>query len=262
MAMKTNKVIGVISIKGGVGKTTLVSNLGTALAKQFNKKVLLVDGNITAPNLGLHLGILDSDHTLHDVIYNHAPIRKAIHKSEHGFDVITSSLAPKKSQQGRINPYKLHNRLSQVKQDYDFIIIDSSPNLNEEMLSTMIASDELLVVTSPDYPTLSCTMHAIKVAKERKTAIAGLVLNKVRDKKFELSVDDIENTTGAPVLSVIKDDVKVLEALSKTTPSAVHSPKKDSSIAYNLLAARLAKEDYQDPRFMSRLKRAFKKKKK
>ena len=99
--MKTNKVIGVISIKGGVGKTTVVSNLGTALAKQFNKKVLLVDGNITAPNLGLHLGVLDSKHTLHDVLYNHVPIRDAICESGHGFDVLTSSLAPTKKQQGR-----------------------------------------------------------------------------------------------------------------------------------------------------------------
>jgi septum site-determining protein MinD len=203
--------------------------------------------------------MLDSKHTLHDVLYNHAPIRDAICESGHGFDVLTSSLAPTKKQQGRINPYKLHNRISQIKRDYDFIIIDSSPNLNDEMLSTMIASDELLVVTSPDYPTLSCTMNAIKVAKEKKTPIAGLVLNKVRDKKFELSAKDIEDTTGVPVLSVINDDVKVLEALSKTTPAAACAPKRKFSIAYTGLAANLAGEEYEDPRFISRIKRAFKK---
>jgi septum site-determining protein MinD len=257
--MKDGKVIGIISIKGGVGKTTLVSNLGAALAKQFDKKVLLVDGNITAPNLGLHLNVLDSKHTLHDVLYDQAPIDKAISSSNHGFDVLTSSLVPKKGQKDRVNPYKLHNRISQIKKDYDFVIIDSSPNLNEEMLSTMIASDELLVVTSPDYPTLSCTMHAIKIAKEKKTPIAGLVLNKVRNKNFELSVEDIESTTGVPVLSVIKDDVKILEALSNTTPAALCSPKKDFSVAYKALAARLAGEEYEDPRFFSRIKRTFKK---
>jgi MinD-like ATPase involved in chromosome partitioning or flagellar assembly len=205
--MKRGKVIGIISIKGGVGKTTVVSNLGATLASRFSKKVLLVDGNITAPNLGLHLGLIESGDTLHDVLYNQVPIGNAIQKSSHGFDVLTSSLSPKNSQKGRVNPYKLHNRLSQVKNDYDFIIVDSSPNLNEEMLSTMIAADKLVVVTSPDYPTLSCTMHAIKIAKERKTPIAGLVLNKVRNKRFELSVKDIESATGVPVLSVINDDI-------------------------------------------------------
>lgn len=257
--MKSAKVIGVISVKGGVGKTTVVSNLGAALANQFGKNVLLVDGNITAPNLGLHLGVLESEHTLHDVLYNHIPVKDAILRSDYGFDVLTSALVPKKSQTKRVNPYKLHNRLLNIKSDYDFIVIDSSPNVNEEMLSTMIAADELVVVTSPDYPTLSCTMHAIKVAKERKTTIKGLVLNKVRNKKFELSVEDIEKATGVPVLSVINDDVKILEALSKTAPATFCNPKKDFSISYCNLAGKLTGEEYKDPRFISRLSRAFNK---
>lgn len=256
-ARKDCKVIGVISIKGGVGKTTVVSNLGAVLAGQFGKKVLLVDGNMTAPNLGLHLGVLDSAKTLHDVIYDHVPITDAVLKSSYGFDILPSALAPRKNQQKRINPYKLHNRLLRIRGDYDFIVIDSSPNLNDEMLSAMIASDELVVVTSPDYPTLSCTMHAIKVAKERKTPINGLVLNKVRNRKFELSVKDIEAATGVPVLSVIDDDVKVLEALSKTTPASLAAPKKDFSVAYCSLAAKLAGEEYKDPRFMSRVASIF-----
>jgi MinD-like ATPase involved in chromosome partitioning or flagellar assembly len=256
--MKKGKVIGVISIKGGVGKTTVVSSLGSALAGQFGRKVLLVDGNITAPNLSLHLGMLGSGPTLHDVLYSQLPIYSAIRKSEHGFDVLASSLVPKKNQAGRINPYKLHNRLSQVKHEYDYIIVDSSPNMNDEMLSTMIASDKLLVVTSPDFPTLSCTMHAIKVAKERKTPILGLVLNKVRGRGFELSVKDIEDSTGVPVLSVIRDDVRVLEALSRTMPSTAYSPKSDSTIEYNRLAAAIADEPYSDPRFRSKIFSLFK----
>ncbi|MBW2997537.1 AAA family ATPase [Candidatus Woesearchaeota archaeon] len=256
---KETKIIGIISVKGGVGKTTVVSNLGAALATKFNKRVLLVDGNMTAPNLGLHLGVLESESTLHDVIYDNAPLEKAITKSKYGFDVLTSSLVPKKTQQKRLNPYKLHNRLSQIKKEYDVILIDSSPNLSDEMLSTMIAADELLVVTSPDYPTLSCTMHAIKVAKERKTPIAGLILNKVRNKRFELSVHDIENTTGVPVLSVINDNVKVLEALAKTAPATIHAPKKDFAISYRTLAAKVLGEEYKDPRLMSKVLRVFKK---
>ena len=237
--MKNGKIIGIISIKGGVGKTTVVSNLGATLANKFSKRVLLIDGNITAPNLGLHLGVTDCKHTLHDILYNQIAINDAIISSEHGFDLIASPLAPVKKGKHKINPYKLHNRISQIRKDYDFILIDSSPNVNEEMLSTIIASDELIVVTSPDYPTLSCTMHAVKVAKERKTPITGLVLNKVREKKFELSVEDIEKSTGVPVLSVIRDDVKVLEALSKTTPATLFAPKKKFAAGYNDLASKI-----------------------
>jgi septum site-determining protein MinD len=256
--MKSGKIVGVISIKGGVGKTTAVANLGAALARQFGKKVLLVDGNITAPNLGLHLGVLSAQYTLHDVLFNNVPVWSAVRKSEYGFDVIVGSLSPKKVTKGRINPYKLHNRISQIKGEYDYILIDSSPNLNDEMLSTMIASDELLVITSPDYPTLSCTMHAVKVAKERKTPILGLVLNKVRGKSFELSTKDIESAIGVPVLSVIKDDVKILEALSNTVPASLSDPKKDFSIAYNSLAAKICGGEYSDPRLSSRILGIFK----
>ncbi len=255
--MKSAKVIGIVSIKGGVGKTTVVSNLGAALARQFNRKVLLIDGNMSAPNLGLHLGMLNSKYSLHDVLYHQVPIWNAVRKSEFGFDVITSSLMPKAEHRARLNPYKLHNRISQIKKEYDFILIDSSPNLNDEMIATMIASDELLAVTSPDFPTLSCTMHAVKVAKERKTPIMGLILNKVRGKKFELSAQEIENSTGVPVLSIIDDDIKVLESLSKTAPALVTAPKSDSSVAYNSLAAKLCGEEYTDKRFFSQVKSIF-----
>lgn len=261
--MKAGKVIGVVSIKGGVGKTTLVSNLGAVLANAFNKKVLLVDGNLSAPNLGLHLGVIDMEHSLHDVIYDQVPVSNAIQKSEHGFDVLPSALIPKAAQTKKINPYKLHNRLEQIKSEYDFVIIDSSPNLNDEMLATMIASDELLVVTSPDYPTLSCTMHAVKIARERKTPIAGLVLNKVRNKKFELSVKEIEDTTGVPVLAVVDDHIKVLEALSKTTPAFICSPKRRFSLAYKNIAAKIAGEDVKASAskkgVVSKLKSVFRK---
>ncbi len=257
--MSGGKVIGVISIKGGVGKTTVVSNLGAVLAKSFGKKVLLVDGNISAPNLGLHLGVLEAEKTLHDVLYDQVSAKDVILRSDYGFDVLPSALAPKKGHKGKVNPYKLHNRLAQVKGDYDFVIVDSSPNLNEEMLSTMIAADELLVVTSPDYPTLSCTMHAIKVAKERKTPISGLVLNKVRGKGFELSVQDIENATGVPVLSVISDDVKVLQALSETAPASLKSPRKGFAVSYGELASKLTGEEFRDPRLASKLFGMFRK---
>jgi len=66
--MNDGKIIGVISLKGGVGKTTTVANLGASLAKDFNKKVLVVDANFSAPNLGLHLGLVDPKTTIHDVL--------------------------------------------------------------------------------------------------------------------------------------------------------------------------------------------------
>ena len=252
--MSKAKIIGVIAIKGGVGKTTTVSNLGAVLADEFMKRVLIVDANFSAPNLGLHLGIVKPDHTVHDVLSDKVNISKAIMEHHVGFDVLPASLVPKK-----INPYKLRNRLDKIKDDYDYILLDSSPAMNEEILSTMIAADELLVVTTPDYPTLSCTMHAVNVAKKKKTPIAGLIINKVRNKKFELELADIEEATGVPVLAVLPDDIKVLQSLSNTLPVAVDTPKNDVSIEYKKLGAALIGDHYADTRLTHHVKKVFQK---
>jgi septum site-determining protein MinD len=248
------KTIGIISIKGGVGKTSCTINLGATLARDFNKKVLIVDANYSAPNLGLHLGITNPDITLHEIFKKDIHVSNAVYRYDDNIHIIPGSLIGRK-----LNVFQLKQKIKDIKQDYDIVLIDSSPNLNEEMLSTMIASDELLVVATPDYPTLSCTLHAIKVAKKKKTPISGLILNKVRNKKFELTVEDIEDACGTRVLAVLPDDVKVLESLALTTPAALHKPMSNSSVIYKKLAACLLGQEYKDPRLFSRLKGLFRK---
>ena len=249
--MEQAKTIGVISIKGGVGKTTTAVNIGSALS-EMGKRVLLVDANYSAPNLALHLGLVKPEAaTIHDVLTGRAPIEKAIYEYEGGFHFIPGSLNP---QYGKIDIFMLKKKLKEIKGNYDAIIIDSSPTLNNELLSTIIASDELVVVTSPDYPTLSCTIKAVKVAKQKNTPIAGIILNKGRNKSFELSTDDIEELSDVPVIAKINDDVRVIEALSEATPSVILNPRSSSSIEYKKLAAALVGEEYVDNSFMAKLK--------
>ena len=249
------KTIGIISIKGGVGKTTAITNLGAVLSNEFDKKVLLVDANFSAPNLGLHLGNIKPESTIFDVLIDKIGIRKAIVKHEAGFDYIPGSLAHQKNDK---DIYQLKKKIDSLRRDYDMILIDTAPASANELISAMIASDELLVVTTPDYPTLSCTIKAIKLAKERKTPIVGLILNKTRKKKFELTAEDIEGIAEIPVLAVIPDDVSILEALSLSKPSALHSPRKESSIEYKKLASSLVGMDYKDPRMWKRMEKLLK----
>jgi septum site-determining protein MinD len=168
---------------------------------------------------------------------------------EKGFDVIAASLTPKK-----IDPLKLKKHINFLRNQYDYILIDTSPSLNEELLGAMMAADELLVVSSPDYPTLSCTIHAIKVARKRGTPITGMILNKVRDKKFELQREEIEKATETPVIALIPDDVKIAEALAFARPAAVHAPLSNAVVEYKKLGAAMIGEHFDDPRLLARLK--------
>ena len=233
------KVIGILSLKGGVGKTSVVSSLGDALS-DFGKRVLLVDGNYSAPNLGLHFNIVDPQITLHHVLSRKANIKDAIH-NVNKVDIIPSSIFSSL----QINPFILRDKLNQVKRKYDFILVDSAPAVNEEVLSVILASNSLIFVTTPDYPTLSSTLKSIKLAKERGAVIDGLILNKVHNKDFELSIQDIEKTIGAPVLAVIPYDIEVLRSLSKFIPFTSHKPRAEGSIEYKKLAAVFTGQKYK-----------------
>jgi len=218
------QTLGIISIKGGVGKTTVAASMAASLVNNYNKKVLLVDGNFSAPNLGLHMDIIDPEGTIHDVLSGQKRIVEVIH-SRYGVDVIPGDSFYHKE----ISPLKLKNKLNRIKRRYDFVILDSSPNLNEEILGTMLASDALFVVSTPDYPTLSCSLQAAKLAKQRGKPIAGIVLNKIRDPSYELSLKDIEESTGIPVVARIPDEKIHVRSLFTRVPAILY--KKGSKFS-------------------------------
>jgi septum site-determining protein MinD len=216
------KSIGVISLKGGVGKTSAVSAIGDAISG-FGKKVLLIDANFSAPNLGLQLNIINPEKTIHHVLSRQINFKDAIHSLEK-FDVLPASLFERTS----INVMKLREYVNRAKRDYDYVVIDSSPALNDETLSAIISSDELIVMSTPDYSTLGTTIKAIKIAKQRGTPISGIVLNKVYNKNFEISTDEIEEVAGVPIMAVIPYDVNVLRAQAKFIPSTSFKSNSES----------------------------------
>ncbi len=237
------KVIGILSIKGGVGKTTSAVSLAAALAS-FGKKVLIIDANFSAPNLGIHLNVIEPVKTIHHVLTDDANIEDVIHPLE-GFDIIPASVYPKK----QFDPLKLKDKVKKIKDKYDFVILDSSPSLNNETLATMLSSDELFVVSTPDFSTLTMTLKAIALAKKRGTPISGVIINKVYGKDFELSLENIEKTSEVPVLAVIPHDVNVLKSQAHFIPSTYFKPNSNSSFEYKKLAACIAGEKYNPMRW-------------
>ncbi|MBT3405456.1 AAA family ATPase [archaeon] len=239
------ETIGILSLKGGVGKTSSVVALGHALS-EFGKKVLLLDANFSAPNLGIHLNILNPEKHLHAVMERKIHPKEAV-QSLGRFDILPTKVFSKKV----MNPLQLRDRIKNLKRNYDYVLIDSSPALNEETLAAMLASDKIFIVTTPDYSTLSMTLKSIKLAQQRGTKIDGIILNRVYDKDFELSLEDIEKTAEVPVLAVIPHDISMPEAQANFVSLLEHKPKSKGSEEYRKLAAAISGEKYK-PKKMKR----------
>lgn len=208
-----SNILSFVSIKGGVGKTTLALETAISLKKNFDKKVLLVDANFSAPNIGLYLD-LTSDLTLHDALSG-TMLHNTIYES-HGIDIIPASL----NYHQEVDPFKLKKLLEKYKTRYDFIIIDSSPNY-EELIPVIAASDKIFLVTSPDHVTLTTTLKAGQIARQQNTPIAGIIVNKIRSPKHEYNIQEIEDISEIPVIAKIPDHKKLAEALHKKTPISI-----------------------------------------
>jgi MinD-like ATPase involved in chromosome partitioning or flagellar assembly len=214
-------ILAFVSIKGGVGKTTLALETASALVNHFDKKVLLVDANFSAPNVGLYLD-LTSDLTLHDALDGtlvHNTIREA-----HGVDIIPASMYYHKE----IDPFKLKKILNKFKSRYDFIILDSSPNY-EELKPVIATADKIFLITSPDNITLTTTLKAAKIAREEDTPIEGIVVNKIRSPKHEYNINEIEIISEIPVVAKIRDHKKMAQAINTRTPMSVLDPNNTIS---------------------------------
>ena len=234
-----SKTIGILSLKGGVGKTSSAIALGDAISG-FGKKVLIVDGNFSAPNVGAHLNVINPRVTLHDVLSRKANVKDAIYGLDN-FDIMPSSVF----HSTRPNFLELKDKIKPLRKIYDSIVIDSSPALNEETLSVMLASDQILVVTTPDVPSLSTTMKAVKLARQRDAPIIGIIINKANNKSFDLSIKDVEETVGVPVLAVIPYEAGFQKSLSKFSPHTSSSPNSKASKEFRKLAGVLIGEKYK-----------------
>lgn len=233
------KIIGVMSLKGGVGKTSIVAALGEAIAS-FDKKVLLIDCNFDAPNLGIHFNIVSPEVTLHDVLSRKANISQAIY-AVGNLDIIPSAIFANY----QVSPLRLKDKIRHLKKKYDVILLDSAPSLHEDGLATLYGSDEIFFVTTPDNSTLSNTIKMINRANERQSVINGIILNKVHGENFELSLDQIEDTTNVPVMAVIPFDVDVKKAQSIFQSLVEHKPKSAVSKEFKKLAGSLIGENYK-----------------
>lgn len=241
------RIVALASGKGGVGKTTLAVNLAVAL-KNFGKRSILIDCNMSTPHLAYYLGVSDYKHTLNDVLLGKVDIPFAISNNHYGIEYIPSSL----NLQDLIglDPAKfkkhLNTLINQAKPD--FILLDSAPGLGREAVSVLDASEEVIFVVPPFTPMVNDVLRCIDVAKELKgSKQMSIVLNMTTGGSHELEDESIGKVTGLPIIGNIPFDKDVVYSLVLRSPVLEFSPNSLASLSLMQLAAYLAGEEFKTP---------------
>lgn len=235
------KIIVITSGKGGVGKTTTAINLGAAI-NHFGKDVLVIDGNLTTPNVGLHLNSPEVPINLNHVLSGKADAFEAVYEHNSGMKIMPSSLSIKEL--GKLHPEKIKDFKEDFKKISDYIIVDSAAGLGNEALSTINMADELIIVTNPEMPAITDALKAIKVAEKMNKPILGVIVTRVKKNDIEMSPETVKEMLEAPILGMIPEDIAVQRSLNLKDAVVHTAPQSDASRAYKEIAAKLLEIKY------------------
>jgi septum site-determining protein MinD len=241
------RLILLTSGKGGVGKTTLTSNLAAALA-EFGENVIAMDTNLTTPNLGLHLGLHLAPKTLHDVLKGESRLQDAIYPHPLGFKVIPAGLGLddlKGVDVGRL-PEISFSLLGKA----DYVIMDGAPSLGRETMSALSASDEIIIVTNPNLPAVADALKILKIAQESNIKVIGTVVNRITGSKHELTNEEIKGILGTPIIAEIPEDDNVALSIAAKKPLVQYVPNSPASLEIRRLAALLSGRKYEKPKLI------------
>ena len=235
------KVYVIISGKGGVGKTTSTINLGTGM-NELGKEVIIVDANLTTPNVGLHLGSPIVPITLNHVINDKAKVEEAIYEHESGTKIMPSSLSI--GELKNINHEKLVDISRKLRKIADHILLDSSAGLGEEAKSAIRAADEVIVITNPEISAVTDALKTIKLAEQMNKKVLGVIITRHQGKNWEMDLETIKDMLEVPLLGIIPEDEAIKES-QRMKNAVIHThPRSKSAKAYRKVVRRILGPEY------------------
>ena len=249
------KVISIANQKGGVGKTTTTINLSACLA-EAGKRVLVIDmdpqGNTTS---GLGIEKDEAENTIYEVILRTVDIKDAIIKDIFdNLDIIPSNVNLAGAEIDLIDvdnrEYILKDSLAEVKDNYDFIILDCPPSLSMLTVNAMTASNTVLVPIQCEYYALeglTQLMHTINLVKKKlnkKLELEGVVFT-MYDSRTNLSLQVVENVKDnlqeKIYNTIIPRNIRLAEAPSHGLPINIYDKRSTGAESYRNLAQEVIK---------------------
>lgn len=229
------RALGIVSAKGGVGKSAVTANLGAALHLQ-GVPVIAVDADVKLAGLGLQLGIAKPAVGIHDVLESPRSLLEALVIHHSGLRVLPAALPVREAALRRL-PKLLQNRALAST----LVLIDVPPGLEKNSRHVLAACHEALLVTTPEIPAVADVLKSVAAARAAKCAVRGVVVNRWKGREEELTPQEVGEACGLPVLAVIPEDRAIARGVFHRSPAVVREPKAPASRAFHQLAALVAK---------------------
>ena len=238
------KVVTITSGKGGVGKTTATANLAVALAAQ-GLKVVCIDGDIGLRNLDVVLGLENRIvYDLVDVVEGRCRIRQAMIRDKRLPELYLIPAAQTRDKSA-VSPSDMVRLCDELRQDVDFILIDSPAGIERGFRNAMAPADVIVVVTNPEVSAVRDADRIIGMVEAEEKGPARLIINRIRPEMVKrgdmLSVDDVLELLAIDLIGLVPDDEAVVTSTNRGAPIALEGKSKAGQ-AFRNIARRITGE--------------------
>ena len=241
----------IYSPRGGVGCTTVATNLSIALHEETGARVLLMEGKLFFGDLDVMLNIRThsslADLTAHASSMDEMLVREVVHEHSSGIFVL---LAPGDFQIAQsIHTQDMFDIVTGLQKYFDYIVIDTSSNLDENTVTLLDVADRILLVASPELAALHNVSRFMGISQSLAYSPEKvlLLLNRV-NRPGGVKLGDIKTVTHRGIFAQIPDDpVNALHSLNRGIPLILKNPRSPVSRSYKKLAKLLTTFNQDQP---------------
>ncbi len=223
-----SRVIVVTSGKGGVGKTTVTANLGSALVK-LGKKVALVDADFGLRNLDLLLGLENRVvYTAVEAIAGECRLEQALVRDKRQNGLVLLPAAQNRNKEA-VTPSQMKQLIVKLNKAFDYILVDSPAGIEMGFRNAIAAAREALVVTTPEVAAVRDADRVVGLLEAYGIKRTRLIVNRLKPDMIKMnemmSVEDVLEILAIPLLGIIPDDRQVIVASNKGEPLVLGEQK-------------------------------------
>lgn len=248
------RVITVTSGKGGVGKSNTAINLAIQFRK-MGQRVIILDADFGLANIEIMFGAVPK-HNLCDLIYQGKNIKDIITwgPMEVGFISGGSGIAGMSNLSRDYLNYIIQN-LAELDEMADTIIVDTGAGISDAVLEFLVASGEILLVTTPEPTSITDSYSLLKALGRHPRyssettqikVIANKVINETEAEALYAKLEAVvDRYLKVPIsyLGMIPQDIQLARAVMQQTPVSLDNPKARSAVAYEVIAAKLMNKE-------------------